>query len=203
MKVLATSLLTLALVAGPIVSESAANSLRNPAAASKAATSSVSNSISQSAATAAEGVESTMTANSSILQLTTGNPELTTLAMLVEKAGLVDYLNATENLTVFAPTDAAFASMNPGMLKALLQPENMNMLKDVLSYHILPQAVAASDIKSGLTVATAEGEKLAFNADNGVTVNGANVLKSDMQASNGVVHVIDQVLLPASLKAAF
>ena len=123
----------------------------------------------------------------------------TKLAAAVDAAGLTDTLNGPGPFTIFAPTDDAFNALPAGVLDALLKPENKETLATILKYHVVSGAVAAADVKTG-DVPTVEGSTLAVVADAGkVTVNGANVLTADVAASNGVIHVIDQVLVPKSV----
>lgn len=123
----------------------------------------------------------------------------TTLAAALQAAGLVDALKGPGPFTVFAPTDAAFAKLPAGTLDDLLKPENQATLKAILLYHVVPGKIMAADIGSGATPDTLEGTSVAVRAGaDGVTVNGAKVVKADVMASNGVIHVIDQVILPAS-----
>jgi uncharacterized surface protein with fasciclin (FAS1) repeats len=121
----------------------------------------------------------------------------TTLLAAAQAAGLVDALKGKGPLTVFAPNDAAFAKLGPDAINDLLKPENKQKLADILKYHVVAGRVYADQaIKAG-KAPTLQGEsvKIASNAD-GVTINGANVLAADIEASNGVIHVIDSVILP-------
>ncbi len=121
----------------------------------------------------------------------------TTLVAAVKAAGLVETLKGKGPFTVFAPTDAAFARLPKGTLASLLKPENKAKLVSILTYHVLPGKVMSGDIAGKkLSVATVEGSKVSVNASSGVMVDGANVTKADIVASNGVIHVIDQVILP-------
>lgn len=121
----------------------------------------------------------------------------TTLVAAVTAAGLVDTLKGTGPFTVFAPTDAAFAALPAGTVEDLVKPENKAKLTSILTLHVLSGAVHAADI-SGKTMspATVNGETVAVDGTNGVTVNGANVVTADIKCTNGVIHVIDAVLLP-------
>ena len=125
-----------------------------------------------------------------------------TLVAAVKAAGLVDALKGPGPLTVFAPTDAAFAKLPAGTLDDLLKPENKEKLKAILLYHVVSGKVLSTDLKGTMKPATLEGSTLTIVASaTGVTVNGAKVTKADVIASNGVIHVIDAVLLPPA-KAA-
>jgi len=121
----------------------------------------------------------------------------TTLAKALQAAGLVETLKGAGPFTVFAPTDEAFAKLPAGALEDLLKPENKAKLTAVLTYHVVPGKVMASQV-TGLTSAkTVNGEPLSIAVKDGaVMVGGAKVVKTDIAASNGVIHVIDSVLLP-------
>lgn len=116
-----------------------------------------------------------------------------TLAVALEKAGLIDTLKGKGPFTVFAPTDAAFAKVPKKDLDALLADKSK--LAAVLTYHVVPGSVMAKDIKAG-TVKTVQGSDLTVSTSAGVKVDGANVVKADIVADNGVIHVIDSVVLP-------
>jgi uncharacterized surface protein with fasciclin (FAS1) repeats len=101
---------------------------------------------------------------------------------------------------VFAPTNAAFAELPAGVLDALLLPENKDALVKILTYHVVPDTVLAADIADGdVVIATVEGQNVLFSTSNGVTVNGFDVLFEDVIAGNGVIHVINVVLVPADV----
>ena len=117
-----------------------------------------------------------------------------TLVAAVQQAGLVDTLKGSGPFTVFAPTDEAFAKLPKGALEGLLNDKEK--LTSVLTYHVVPGKVMAADVKPG-KAKTVQGESLTVGAKNGaVTVNDARVIKTDIAASNGVIHVVDSVLLP-------
>jgi len=120
--------------------------------------------------------------------------QFNTLVKAVQAAGLVDTLKGKGPFTVFAPTDAAFAKLPPGTVEALLQDKQK--LAQILTYHVVPGKVVAADVKPG-PVKTVEGQNLNITAKGGnVMVNDAKVIKTDVMASNGVIHVIDTVVLP-------
>ena len=122
--------------------------------------------------------------------------QLNTLVAAVKAAGLVDTLNGKGPFTVFAPTDEAFAKLPTGTLEGLLKPENKEKLAGILTYHVLPGKVMAADVKTS-KVKTVNGKEAAIKVDSGkVMVGAANVVKTDIAASNGVIHVIDTVLMP-------
>jgi len=125
-----------------------------------------------------------------------------TLVAAVKAAGLVDALKGPGPLTVFAPTDAAFAKLPAGTLDDLLKPENKEKLKGILLYHVVSGKVMSTDLKGTVKPATLEGSLLTIVAGaSGVTVNGAKVTSADVAASNGVIHVIDTVVLPPAKPA--
>jgi LPXTG-motif cell wall-anchored protein len=119
-----------------------------------------------------------------------------TLVAAVQAAGLVDALSGEGPFTVFAPTDAAFAALPEGTIESLLADPS-GALIDILLYHVVAGQVLSSDLSDGMTAVTLGGAELTFSVSaNGVQVNGANVVAADVMASNGVIHVIDAVLLP-------
>ena len=122
-----------------------------------------------------------------------------TLAAALQAAGLVDALKGDGPFTVFAPTDEAFAKLPAGTLDSLLEPENKDQLTAILLYHVVPGKVMSSDITGPLNPETLQGTTIAVVPEGGkVMVNGATVVKADVVASNGVIHVIDQVITPAN-----
>lgn len=151
--------------------------------------------------TAVEVVESgegTMeTASGDIVTVATEGG-FTTLAAAVQAAGLVETLQGAGPFTVLAPTDAAFAALPAGVLDKLLLPENKDLLAKILTYHVIPGQVMAADVTDG-DVATVEGQTVTFSTADGTTVNGVVISATDVGASNGVIHVIDAVLVPADV----
>ena len=123
--------------------------------------------------------------------------QFNTLVAAVEAAGLVETLKGEGPFTVFAPTDEAFAKLPAGTVEDLLKPENKEQLVAVLTYHVVPGKIMSGDI-AGKTanVETVQGGKLAVDATDGVKVDEAKVVSADIEASNGVIHVIDTVVLP-------
>ncbi|MFW8594781.1 fasciclin domain-containing protein [Cribrihabitans neustonicus] len=119
-----------------------------------------------------------------------------TLAAALTAAGLVETLKGEGPFTVFAPTDEAFAQLPEGTLDTLLKPENKEQLTRILTYHVVPGKVMSSDLSDGMTAATVMGDDLTFNTADGVKVNDANVVQADIETSNGVIHVVDSVILP-------
>lgn len=120
-----------------------------------------------------------------------------TLVAAIKAAGLVDTLKGPGPFTVFAPTDEAFAKLPPGTLDSLLQPENKAKVVSILTYHVVPGKVMAHDVMKMHSAKTVEGEKITIKSMGGhVMVNNANVTKTDIMASNGIIHVIDTVIMP-------
>jgi len=120
-----------------------------------------------------------------------------TLVAAVQAADLVDTLKSKGPFTVFAPTDAAFAALPAGTVETLLKPENKAKLVAVLTYHVVPGKVMSADLAGKtLNVATVQGQSVAIDATSGVTVDGASVVTADIDTANGVIHVIDKVILP-------
>jgi transforming growth factor-beta-induced protein len=119
-----------------------------------------------------------------------------TLAKALQAAGLVDTLKGKGPFTVFAPTDEAFAKLPAGTLESLLKPENKAKLTAILTYHVVPGSVKAADVVKLTSAKTVEGQSVSIDAKNGVKVDGAKVVKADIECANGVIHVIDSVLLP-------
>jgi uncharacterized surface protein with fasciclin (FAS1) repeats len=120
-----------------------------------------------------------------------------TLVAAVKAADLVGTLKSKGPFTVFAPTDAAFAKLPAGTIASLLKPENKAKLVAILTYHVVPGKVMASDIAGkSLKVASVQGSKISVEAHSGVMVDKAKVVKADVEASNGVIHVIDTVIMP-------
>jgi uncharacterized surface protein with fasciclin (FAS1) repeats len=136
-----------------------------------------------------------------IVDVAAGNPDFSTLVAAVQAAGLAETLSGAGPFTVFAPTNAAFEALPAGVVDALLLPENKETLAKILTYHVVPGNVMAADVTAG-DVATVEGQNIAIATEGGVTVNGAKVVQTDVVGSNGVIHVIDAVLLPPDVDAA-
>ena len=122
-----------------------------------------------------------------------------TLVAAVQAAGLVDTLKGPGPFTVFAPTDAAFAALPAGTVENLLKPENRDQLTAILTYHVVPGKVTSADLAGKMTSAsTVQGTMVDIDATSGVRVEGANVVTADIETSNGVIHVIDSVLIPGT-----
>ncbi|MBC7905251.1 MAG: fasciclin domain-containing protein [Rhodospirillaceae bacterium] len=142
--------------------------------------------LSVSAAKAADIVDTASSAGS-----------FNTLVTAIKAAGLVDTLKGPGPFTVFAPTDDAFAKLPAGTLDNLLKPENKKQLTSILTYHVVPGKVMSKDLAGKKMMAkTAEGSEVKIDGTSGVKVDNATVTKADIDASNGVIHVIDTVLMP-------
>ncbi|MFN3147010.1 MAG: fasciclin domain-containing protein [Paracoccaceae bacterium] len=129
-----------------------------------------------------------------IVDTAVGAGTFTTLVAAVEAAGLVDTLKGEGPFTVFAPTDDAFAALPEGTVEGLLA--DIPALTKVLTYHVVPGKVMSTDLSNNMMATTVEGSDVTIMTEGGVTVNGANVVAADIEASNGVIHVIDAVILP-------
>lgn len=119
-----------------------------------------------------------------------------TLVAAVQAAGLVDTLKGDGPFTVFAPTDEAFAALPNGTVEELLKPENKAKLVSILTYHVVPGKVLSTDLSNNMMATTVQGSDIAIMTQGGVTINGAKVVSADIATSNGVIHVIDAVILP-------
>jgi len=147
-------------------------------------------SASKSASTSATGKD--------LVAVAGGADNFKTLVAALKAAGLVETLQGKGPYTVFAPTDEAFAKLPAGTVESLLKPENKDKLVAILTYHVLSGKVMAADVKT-MDAKTVQGQSVEIIvADAGVTVNGAKVVKTDVLADNGVIHVIDTVILPKS-----
>lgn len=132
-----------------------------------------------------------------IVDTAAANEQFSTLVAAVQAAGLVDTLKGDGPFTVFAPTNDAFAKLPAGTVANLLKPENKDQLVAVLTYHVLPGKVMAADIAGKtLSTTTVQGSMVDIDATNGVMIDGATVTAADIETSNGVIHVIDTVILP-------
>jgi uncharacterized surface protein with fasciclin (FAS1) repeats len=146
-----------------------------------------------------EQPESSQPAGQDVVELAQGERNLSTLVEAVTAAELVDTLKAEGPYTVFAPNNKAFAALGQDQLSQLLQPENRNQLKSILTYHVVPGELTADRLKDGQKLETVEGESLTVSINGGtVKIDDATVVRPDVDASNGVAHVIDGVLTPAA-----
>ena len=135
-------------------------------------------------------------AKKDIVDTAAGIEDFSTLVAAVKAGGLVETLKGDGPFTVFAPTNDAFAKLPEGTVESLLKPENKEKLVSILTYHVVAGKVMAKDVKAG-EVATVNGKKATIAVKDGkVTIDGANVVKTDVGTSNGVIHVIDAVILP-------
>lgn len=133
-----------------------------------------------------------------IVDTAVGAGSFNTLVAAVQAAGLVDTLKGDGPFTVFAPTDAAFAALPEGTVETLLKPENKDQLIAILTYHVVPGKVMSTDLQDDMMATTVQGGSITIDLDNGVMINDASVAAADIAASNGVIHVIDKVILPQS-----
>jgi uncharacterized surface protein with fasciclin (FAS1) repeats len=131
-----------------------------------------------------------------IVEIAAGNEDFSTLVAAVKAAGLVDVLSGEGPFTVFAPTNDAFAALPEGTVESLLEPENKDKLIAILTYHVVGAKVLSKDVSAG-EVETVQGSKITITVEDGtVKVDEATVTAVDIEASNGVIHVIDAVILP-------
>jgi uncharacterized surface protein with fasciclin (FAS1) repeats len=133
-----------------------------------------------------------------IVAVASSTEGFSTLVAALSAAGLVETLQGAGPFTVFAPSDDAFAALPAGLLEKLLLPENVAVLTSILTYHVVSGTVMSADIMAG-DVPTVEGSTVALDTASGVTVNGATVTTADVAASNGVIHVIDAVMVPPTV----
>ena len=150
------------------------------------------------------GEPTTETPSDTVVAVAAANDSFKTLTAALEVAGLTQTLAGTGPFTVFAPTDEAFAALPQEAVQALMKPENKEILVKILTYHVVPGKVQSSDLKSG-EIQTVEGSPMMVMIEQSKVVvgqNSANVTQADIQASNGVIHVIDKVLLPPDLQAS-
>ena len=139
--------------------------------------------------------------NKDIVETAMAAGSFQTLAKALKAADLVDTLKGQGPFTVFAPTDEAFAKLPAGTLNDLLKPENKQKLQRILTYHVVPGRVSATDVVKLRTAKAVSGDTIAITADGGtVRVDSARVVKADITASNGVIHVIDTVIIPDDSK---
>jgi uncharacterized surface protein with fasciclin (FAS1) repeats len=132
-----------------------------------------------------------------IVEIAASAGSFNTLVAAVKAAGLVDTLKGKGPLTVFAPTDEAFAKLPAGTVESLLKPENKDKLTAILTYHVVPGRVTAGEVVKLSSAPTVNGRELRINAQNGaVMVDNAHVVQTDIMATNGVIHVIDSVIIP-------
>jgi uncharacterized surface protein with fasciclin (FAS1) repeats len=131
-----------------------------------------------------------------ILETAAKNGNFKTFAAAVKAAGLTETLNGAGPFTVFAPTDAAFASLPSGTLDELLKPENKAKLTGILTYHVVSGSLSAQDLGKRKEAKSVQGEMLPVDTTDGVKIGGAKVSQADIVTSNGMIHVVDRVLMP-------
>lgn len=131
-----------------------------------------------------------------IVDVAAGNPDFSTLVTAVKAAGLAETLSGDGPFTVFAPTNEAFAKLPAGTVEDLLKPENKDKLVAVLTYHVVAGKVMAADVTKLSSAKTVNGKEVSIDTSAGVKVDNATVTATDVAASNGVIHVIDSVILP-------
>jgi uncharacterized surface protein with fasciclin (FAS1) repeats len=136
-----------------------------------------------------------------IVEVAADTDDFSTLVEAITAAGLAETLSGDGPFTVFAPTNAAFDALPEGLLTKLLLPENKDVLVAILTYHVVAGKVMAADVKAG-DVASVQGENITVATASGVKVNTANVTTTDVPASNGVIHIIDAVIVPPSIDVA-
>ncbi|MFY7759851.1 fasciclin domain-containing protein [Aquidulcibacter sp.] len=190
-KMFASAAAALALSAAPAMAQCAKT--QNDAAAQAAGYQTIGYHAASNAAKPAKG---------DIIDVAVGAGSFNTLAAALSAAGLVDTLKTSGPFTVFAPTDAAFAKLPAGTVETLLKPENRAQLISILTYHVVPGKITSNQLLDKVTPATTvQGRKATIDGRNGrVTVNGVAVIAADVGASNGVIHVIDTVLMPPAPK---
>jgi uncharacterized surface protein with fasciclin (FAS1) repeats len=145
------------------------------------------------------GYQEAASTDANIVELASSKDSFNTLVEAVEAAELTDTLSGEGPYTVFAPTDEAFAQLPEGALEFLLQPENQDVLQRVLQYHVVSGAVTSDQLSTG-EVETLNGAVAVQVDDNGVIVNDSSVIEADIEASNGVIHAVNRVLLPPDVQ---
>jgi len=149
--------------------------------------------------TAFAGNSEMATKKPTIVDVAAGNPDFSTLVAALKAADLVDTLNGKGPFTVFAPTNAAFAKLPAGTVESLLKPENKAKLTSILTYHVVSGKVKAAQVVKLTKAATVNGQSVTIKVKAGkVMLDNATVTKTDIETSNGVIHVIDTVILPKS-----
>lgn len=147
--------------------------------------------------TVVEEVAAPVEAPKTVVDIAVGSPDHTTLVAAVTAAGLVETLSGPGPFTIFAPTNAAFTALPAGTVENLLKPESKDQLTSILTYHVVSGNVMAADLTDGQKVTTLNGKELTVSIANGVVkINGATVVAADLAGSNGVIHVVDTVILP-------
>jgi uncharacterized surface protein with fasciclin (FAS1) repeats len=147
-------------------------------------------------------VEETPTTTGTIVDVAASNDSFDTLVAAVQAAGLVETLSGEGPFTVFAPTDEAFEALPEGTVENLLLPENRDQLRTILTYHVVPGRVMAADVVGLTSAATVQGEEIGVMVNDGTVMlnDAATVTATDIEASNGIIHVIDSVIMPPSMQ---
>jgi uncharacterized surface protein with fasciclin (FAS1) repeats len=139
------------------------------------------------------------TTSGNIVEIASGNPNFSTLVAAIKAAGLVETLSGKGPYTVFAPTNDAFAALPAGTLDNLLKPENKQQLISILTYHVVSGNIKSTDLKDGQKAKTVNGKDAKVSLKSGkAMVNDASVTQADITATNGVIHVIDKVIMPTT-----
>lgn len=131
-----------------------------------------------------------------IVEIASGNEDFSTLVAAVVAAGLAETLSGDGPFTVFAPTNEAFAKLPEGTVDELLKPENKEKLAGILTYHVVAGKVMSKDLSDGQKAETVNGQEITVTMEDGVKIDTATVVTADLEASNGVIHVIDSVIMP-------
>lgn len=131
-----------------------------------------------------------------IVEIASANKDLTTLVAAVVAAGLAETLGGTGPFTVFAPTNEAFAKLPAGTVEELIKPENKEKLTAILTYHVVAGKALSTDLSDGQSIKTVNGQEVTVSLGDTVKVDDAVVIAADVEASNGVVHLIDSVIMP-------
>jgi len=131
-----------------------------------------------------------------IVEIASGNKDFSTLVAAVVAAGLAETLSGNGPFTVFAPTNEAFAKLPAGTVEELVKPENKAKLAAILTYHVVAGKVMSKDLSDGQKAKTVNGQEITVTMKDGVKIDSANVTTADLEASNGVIHVIDSVIMP-------
>ncbi|MDR9366175.1 MAG: fasciclin domain-containing protein [Balneolaceae bacterium] len=142
-------------------------------------------------------IEKSDASHHDIVSIASDADNLSTLVTAVQAAGLVETLQSEGPFTVFAPTNEAFAALPDGTLESLLLEENRDKLIQILTYHVVPGKVMSTDLEDGMMAETVEGSSITVDLDGGVSIDNANVVTADIEADNGVVHIIDAVIMPS------
>lgn len=141
-----------------------------------------------------------MQKKSDIVETALAANNFSTLAAALGAAGLIETLKSEGPFTVFAPTDAAFAKVPQQTLNDLLQPENKNKLAAILTYHVVPGKVSSNEVIAMNSATTLQGQELNISKQDGVKINEAKMIVTDVEATNGVIHIIDSVLMPGNYR---